>query len=78
MEVYESHLGGIFFTEDLLDWEDLYCDECGDSDRHLGCADTWEEVVDLLKWPDGELMYDAWYLKDLESEFNAYSAVKNR
>lgn len=48
MEVYESHLGGIYFSESLLGWKDLYCEQCGDSDRHLGHADTWQDVLDLM------------------------------
>lgn len=31
--VYESHLGGYYATDDLLDYEDTYCDSCGDSDQ---------------------------------------------
>ena len=45
MEVYESHLGGIYFDEEVLDYDYLYCEQCGDSDTHLGHADTWEEVT---------------------------------
>lgn len=40
MEVYESHLGGIYFDEEVLDYDYLYCEQCGDSDTHLGHADT--------------------------------------
>ena len=72
MEVYESHLGGIYFSEDVLDWDELYCDECGDSDSHLGHADTWEEVIPMLKWgweEDDEFRYDPEYLNDLKIEF---------
>lgn len=31
--VYESHLGGYYATDDILDYEDTYCDSCGDSDQ---------------------------------------------
>ena len=71
MEVYESHLGGIYFSEDILDWDELYCDECGDSDTYLGHADTWEEVL-MFKWirkEDDEFKYDQEYLNDLKIEF---------
>jgi hypothetical protein len=72
MEVYESHLGGIYFSEDVLDWDELYCDECGDSDTHLGHANTWEEVISMLKWgweEDDEFKYDQEYVNDLKKEF---------
>lgn len=72
MEVYESHLGGIYFEDEPLDITDLYCDECGDYDTYLGHADTWEEVVPMLRWgyeEDNELRYDAVYVRDLERYF---------
>ena len=72
MEVYESHLGGIYFSEDVLDWDELYCDECGDSDTHLGHANTWEEVIPMLKCgqkEDDEFIYDQEYINDLKIEF---------
>ena len=79
MEVYESHLGGIYFSEDVLDWDELYCDECGDSDTYLGHADTWEEAISMLKWEgeeDDEFRYDQEYLNDLKIEFEIL--IKNK
>ena len=63
MEVYESHLGGIYFANDILPWEYLYCDECGDSDWHLGHADTWDEVVALITDDEGFCPYNLIELK---------------
>ena len=77
MEVYESHLGGIYFSEDVLDQDELYCDECGDSDTHLGHADTWEEAISMLKWEgeeDDEFRYDQEYLNDLKIKFEIPSS----
>lgn len=71
MEVYESHLGGVYFTEELLDFDDLYCDQCGDSDTHAGYAETWEEVLDLLTDEDGWCRYNAEYLSELEGEWKS-------
>lgn len=34
--VYESHLGGIYILDEELDYEELYCEECGDYDYELG------------------------------------------
>lgn len=50
MYIYENHLGGNLYTSDYdLDYKDLYCEECGDSDRYVGKANTREEAYNLLK-----------------------------
>lgn len=49
MYIYESHMGGLYVYDDELDFEDLYCEECGDSDWLIGYADTREEAWNLLK-----------------------------
>ena len=49
MFLYESHLGGIYTTDCEQDYDDLCCEECGDSDRLLGEANTFEETWELSK-----------------------------
>ena len=49
MYIYESHMGGLYTSDEPLDYEDLYCEECGDSDSLLGYAETKEDVWNLLK-----------------------------
>ena len=49
MYIYESHMGGLYTSDEPLDYEDLYCEECGDSDSLIGYAETREEVWNLLK-----------------------------
>ena len=49
MYIYESHLGGLYTALDELDYELLYCEECGDFDMLLGFAETREEAWALLK-----------------------------
>lgn len=49
MYIYEGHLGGLFISEEELDWKDTYCEICGDSDWLLGFATTKEEAWDVLK-----------------------------
>lgn len=66
MEVYESHIGGIYLSKEIID--DLYCEECGDSDRHLGHADTWDDVLNLIT-DDDWCGYTDEYLDDLREEF---------
>ena len=48
MYCYESHLGGIYWTEEKLSFEDTYCDECGDSDWLLGYASNKKEALKLI------------------------------
>ena len=49
MYIYESHMGGLYTLDEPLDYEDLYCEECGDSDSLLGYAEIREDVWNLLK-----------------------------
>lgn len=68
MHIYENHLGGGLYTSDYeLDYEDLYCEQCGDSDSYVGEADTREEAYELLK-DDYDEEYLNEFLKDWENE----------
>ena len=49
MYVYEGHMGSLYISDEVLDYEDLHCDQCGDSDWLVGYADTREEAWELLK-----------------------------
>ena len=49
MYIYEGHMGGLYTSDEPLDYEDLYCEECGDSDQLIGYAITKEEAWNLLK-----------------------------
>ena len=49
MYIYESHMGGLYTSDEPLDYEDLYCEECGDSDQLIGYAETREDVWNLFK-----------------------------
>lgn len=40
MHVYESHLGGFYTSKNYYNYEDLYCEECGDSDDYIGYFDS--------------------------------------
>lgn len=67
MYIYENHLGGGLYTSDYeLDYEDLYCEQCGDSDGYIGEADTREEAYELLKdYYNEEYLNE--FLKDWEN-----------
>ena len=73
MEVYESHLGGIYFCDVVRDIDDLYCEQCGDTDWHLGHADTWDEVMELITDEDGWCKYADDYLKRAKTEFEYWN-----
>ena len=50
MYIYESHLGGNLYTSYCeLDYEELYCEQCGDHDWIVGFAATKEDAWELLK-----------------------------
>ena len=49
MYLYESHLGGLYTTEDIQSYDELYCETCGDYDC-LGCvAYSWIDVAEYLR-----------------------------
>ena len=47
--IYQGHMGGFFATNEQLDYDSLYCDQCGDSDTYIGCANNAQEAWDVLK-----------------------------
>lgn len=49
MYIYESHMGGLYANNEELSYEQLYCEQCGDSDSLIGEADSAEEAWALLK-----------------------------
>lgn len=49
MYIYESHMGGLFVSDEVLSYEQTYCETYGDSDFLLGYAETREEARELLK-----------------------------
>lgn len=49
MYIYESHMGGLFVSDEVLSYEQTYCEICGDSDFLIGYAETREEAWNLLK-----------------------------
>ena len=48
MYIYQGHLGSLYTSDECLDYDDLYCEQCGDSDWLIGYAATKEEAWDLL------------------------------
>lgn len=48
MYIYHGHMGGLYTSDEEIDYEDLYCEQCGDSDDLIGYADTKEQAWALL------------------------------
>jgi len=48
MYIYVSCVGNLFTTKEKLSFEDMYCEQCGDSDQLLGKANTKEEFLKLI------------------------------
>lgn len=76
MWIYESHLGGLYTMKEQQDFENLYCEECGDSDREIGQAKTRAEAKKLLK----DTEYYEIYMKEYCEEFldENFGKVKHR
>lgn len=55
--VYESHLGGLYTSDDSIPFDDLYCEQCGDSDWEIGSFDTFEE---FLRYYADNIYIDPW------------------
>ena len=70
--MYESHLGGIYFSNMNYSYDELYCETCGDSDWNLGEVETWDDVLERVTDEDGFVMYYEDYLEEKKKEFEAY------
>ena len=55
--VYESHLGGLYTSNDCIPSDELYCEQCGDSDYEIGSFDTFEE---FLRYYADNIYIDPW------------------
>ena len=69
LHLYESHLGGLSWSDEEYEYEDLYCDSCGDSDSWEGQAENFCEALGLLS---NQTWYDAKYLLEIANEAYAY------
>ena len=47
--LYEGHLGDIYITDEQLDYDSLYCEQCGDSDWLIGTFETIKDFWELIK-----------------------------
>ena len=47
--LYDGHLGSLFTSDNILSYEECYCETCGDSDQLIGTFTTLEEFWNLIK-----------------------------
>lgn len=65
--IYESHMGGLYTSENQIPLDSLYCETCGDSGWEVGFAANREEAKSII---DGLGIYTDWYIKQfLDDEF---------
>ena len=71
MWIYEGHLGSLYASDTYLDYDDLYCEQCGDSDLCIGYATNRAEAWNLLKDDtdiDGSGGWDYEYVQEFLDE----------
>lgn len=49
MYIYENHLDGFYTSDRYMDSDELYCEECGDSDYCIGRADNRKQARKLME-----------------------------
>lgn len=47
--LYENHMGGLYTSDYYIDPDELYCEQCGDSDWLLGEYETLNEFWNLIE-----------------------------
>lgn len=47
--LYIYHMGGLYTSDRYLDFDDLRCETCGDTDQFVGAFDTLTDFWDLVK-----------------------------
>ena len=71
--LYESHMGGLYWSEEDYDYESMYCETCGDSDMQLGTAENYLAAMELLD--ENSEHYIDEHISELAGE--AYEYFKN-
>ena len=72
--LYDSHMGGLYTSDEKLNYDYLYCEQCGDSDTLIGSFSTIQDFWNLIKEKcsiNGSGGYSLQYVYPiLVSEFN--------
>lgn len=49
MYIYDGHMGGLYVSDEALEYEQLHCETCGDSDTLIGYVDNRKDAERLLE-----------------------------
>lgn len=66
--IYAGHLGSIYTSGEMLDYNDLYCEQCGDSDSLVAEVDTVEDLLDAIYTLKTFYYYSNEYIKEFVDE----------
>lgn len=62
---YYGHMGSIYTSSYELDYEDLYCDECGDSDQLISEVSTFGDLLGAICLMKNFYYFDTEYIKEV-------------
>ena len=65
--IRKSHGGGLYVSDEDLEYDFLYCETCGDSDRWMGEFETEGELKGLLLENDCLEYYSPVYIQSFVS-----------
>lgn len=57
MYIYENHMGGFYTSKVKLEYKDLDCEQCGDSDTEIGYFTNKEELYKCIMKNFGHIYY---------------------
>lgn len=68
--IYESHCGGLYTSDQPMSNEELYCEECGDSDYCVAMVSSSYELGPLLRDMLGVFDCDGYPLEYLQKFYD--------
>ena len=68
MHIYTSHLDGFYTLNERLDFDALYCEQCGDWDNYIGECSTANEARELINSSSEAEYYDRGTIEDFIAE----------
>ena len=68
--IYESHLGGLYVTDEQRSYEDLYCEQCNDADWPGIESDNLQDIRAYL-----DSQSDSYSEEELSSIFEQCKAM---
>lgn len=68
IHIYESHLGGMYYSFENFDYDCLYCETCGDSDTWVTSVSSLEDVELFIQQLLHEGMWTTVYIEEVEQD----------